>query len=58
MTDENEIYLGGLYSSTELSLGKFAVGAGSEALVRVGSPLLSTGDCMWNSLKDQVGVSS
>jgi hypothetical protein len=28
MTDENEVYLGGFYSSTQLSLGKFAVGAG------------------------------
>jgi len=28
MTDENEVYLGGFYSSTQLSLGKFGVGAG------------------------------
>ena len=34
MTDENEIYLGGFYSSTQLSLGKFAVGAGIYATNR------------------------
>jgi hypothetical protein len=34
MTYENEIYLGGLYSSTQLSLGKFAVGAGLYATNR------------------------
>lgn len=28
MMDENEIYLGGFYSPLQLSLGKFAVGAG------------------------------
>ncbi len=34
MTYENEIYLGGFYSSTQLSLGKFAVGAGIYATNR------------------------
>src|SRR5260370_32346269 len=34
MTYENEIYLGGFYSSTQLSLGKFAVGAGLYATNR------------------------
>src|SRR6266480_3974249 len=28
MMDENEVYLGGFYSSAQLSLSKFAVGAG------------------------------
>ncbi len=34
MMDENEVYLGGFYSSTQLSLGKFAVGAGLYATNR------------------------
>src|SRR5713101_4238790 len=34
MTDENEVYLGGFYSSSQLSLGKFAVGAGIYATNR------------------------
>ncbi len=34
MRDETEVYLGGFYSSTQLSLGKFAVGAGLYATDR------------------------
>jgi len=34
MVDENEVYLGGFYSSTQLSLGKFAVGTGLYATNR------------------------
>ncbi len=34
MTDETEVYLGGFYSSTQLSRGKFAVGAGLYATNR------------------------
>src|SRR5260370_4108071 len=34
MTDENEIYLGGFYSSTQLARGKLAVGAGLYATNR------------------------
>ena len=32
--DEIEVYLGGFYSSSQLSLGKFAVGAGLYATNR------------------------
>jgi hypothetical protein len=32
--DENEVYLGGFYSPAQLSLGKFAVGAGIYATNR------------------------
>jgi hypothetical protein len=34
MMDQNEVYLGGFYSSMQLSLGKFAVGAGLYATNR------------------------